>query len=139
MDATRSVTDSITGFLIVYAKFSDILGRKLLILVAIGLFTVFSIVCGSIANMTQLWVCLFRLAVSCLFAEICSVTFRSLQGVGAPGIYAVVTVIQPELVPPENGVITSQSSLWLLSYLLFLALYWEVQLMTTRPGVGSFY
>ncbi|OTA55986.1 drug resistance transporter EmrB/QacA subfamily [Hypoxylon sp. EC38] len=73
-----------TGFLVVYAKFSDILGRKLLILVAIAFFTVFSIVCGSISNMTQL------------------IVFRSLQGVGASGIYAMVTVIQPELVPPEK-------------------------------------
>ncbi|KAI6085737.1 drug resistance transporter EmrB/QacA subfamily [Hypoxylon rubiginosum] len=73
-----------TGFLVVYAKFSDILGRKLLILVAIAFFTVFSIVCGSISNMTQL------------------IVFRSLQGVGASGIYAMVTVIQPEMVPPEK-------------------------------------
>ncbi|KAI1374025.1 drug resistance transporter EmrB/QacA subfamily [Hypoxylon crocopeplum] len=73
-----------TGFLVMYAKFSDILGRKLLILVAIAFFTVFSIVCGSISNMIQL------------------IVFRSLQGVGASGIYAMVTVIQPELVPPEK-------------------------------------
>ncbi|KAI0892714.1 drug resistance transporter EmrB/QacA subfamily [Annulohypoxylon nitens] len=73
-----------TGFLVVYAKFSDILGRKLLILVAITFFTIFSIVCGSISTMTQL------------------IVFRSLQGVGASGIYAMVTVIQPELVPPEK-------------------------------------
>ncbi|KAI1410315.1 drug resistance transporter EmrB/QacA subfamily [Hypoxylon sp. FL1857] len=73
-----------TGFLVVYAKFSDILGRKLLILVAIAFFTIFSIVCGSISNMIQL------------------IVFRSLQGVGASGIYAMVTVIQPELVPPEK-------------------------------------
>ncbi|KAI0161912.1 drug resistance transporter EmrB/QacA subfamily [Hypoxylon sp. FL1284] len=73
-----------TGFLIIYAKFSDVLGRKLLILVAIALFAVFSIVCGSISSMTQL------------------IAFRALQGVGASGIYAMVTVIQPELVPPEK-------------------------------------
>ncbi|KAI0128108.1 major facilitator superfamily domain-containing protein [Hypoxylon sp. NC0597] len=73
-----------TGFLVVYAKFSDILGRKLLILIAIAFFTVFSIVCGSISNMIHL------------------IVFRSLQGVGASGIYAMVTVIQPELVPPEK-------------------------------------
>ncbi|KAI2622334.1 drug resistance transporter EmrB/QacA subfamily [Hypoxylon sp. NC1633] len=73
-----------TGFLVVYAKFSDILGRKLMILVAIAFFTIFSIVCGSISSMNQL------------------IAFRSLQGVGASGIYAMVTVIQPELVPPER-------------------------------------
>ncbi|OTB00543.1 hypothetical protein M426DRAFT_324209 [Hypoxylon sp. CI-4A] len=73
-----------TGFLIIYAKFSDILGRKLLILVAIALFTIFSIVCGSISNMIEL------------------IVFRTLQGIGASGIYAMVTVMQPELVPPEK-------------------------------------
>ncbi|KAK8119284.1 major facilitator superfamily transporter [Apiospora kogelbergensis] len=82
------------GFLIIYAKFSDILGRKLLILVAVAIFAIFSIVCGSISDMTQLYV----------LAACCSVpiVFRAFQGVGASGIYAMVTVIQPELVPPEK-------------------------------------
>lgn len=31
-----------------------------------------------------------------------SIVFRAFQGVGASGIYAMVTVIQPELVPPEK-------------------------------------
>ncbi|KAK8042373.1 hypothetical protein PG994_012856 [Apiospora phragmitis] len=62
-----------TGFLIIYAKFSDILGRKFLILVAVAFFTVFSIVCGSVSDMTQL------------------IVFRAFQGVGASGIYAMVT------------------------------------------------
>lgn len=43
-----------TGFLAVSAKFSDILGRKTVLLISLGIFTVFSIVCGSISNMTQL-------------------------------------------------------------------------------------
>ncbi|KAI0132948.1 drug resistance transporter EmrB/QacA subfamily [Xylariales sp. AK1849] len=73
-----------TGFLIIYAKFSDILGRKLMILLALGFFTVFSIICGSISNMVQL------------------IIFRAFQGIGASGIYAMVTVIQPEMVPPEQ-------------------------------------
>ncbi|KAK8080260.1 major facilitator superfamily domain-containing protein [Apiospora hydei] len=71
-------------FLIIYAKFSDILGRKFLLLVAVAFFTVFSIVCGSVSGMTQL------------------IVFRAFQGIGASGIYAMVTVIQPELVPPEK-------------------------------------
>ncbi|KAH8680619.1 drug resistance transporter EmrB/QacA subfamily [Xylariales sp. PMI_506] len=73
-----------TGFLIIYAKFSDILGRKIMILIALAFFTIFSIVCGSISNMQQL------------------IVFRALQGLGASGIYSMVTVIQPELVPPEQ-------------------------------------
>lgn len=45
-----------SGFLVIFAKFSDILGRKLLILVAVAFFTVFSIVCGSVSSMIQLYV-----------------------------------------------------------------------------------
>ncbi|KAI0017211.1 drug resistance transporter EmrB/QacA subfamily [Xylariomycetidae sp. FL0641] len=73
-----------TGFLIIYAKFSDILGRKVMLLLAIGLFTVFSIVCGSVSNIILL------------------IVFRAFQGLGASGIYSLVTAIQPELVPPEK-------------------------------------
>lgn len=43
-----------TGFLVIYAKFSDILGRKFMLLLALALFTVFSIVCGSISSILQL-------------------------------------------------------------------------------------
>ncbi|CAJ2514279.1 Uu.00g023980.m01.CDS01 [Anthostomella pinea] len=73
-----------TGFMIIYAKSSDILGRKLMVLIALGFFTIFSIVCGSISNMIQL------------------IVFRSLQGIGASGIYAMVTISQTEMVPPER-------------------------------------
>lgn len=44
-----------TGFLVIYAKFSDVLGRKPMLLLAVGLFTVFSIVCGSISSLLQLY------------------------------------------------------------------------------------
>ncbi|KAH9908369.1 drug resistance transporter EmrB/QacA subfamily [Xylariomycetidae sp. FL2044] len=73
-----------TGFLTIYASFSDVLGRKLMFLLAVSIFTVFSIVCGSISSMVQL------------------IVFRSLQGMGASGIYSLVTVMQPELVPPAR-------------------------------------
>jgi MFS family permease len=36
------------------------------------------------------------------FLTVYSIIFRALQGVGASGIYAMVTVIQPEMVPPEK-------------------------------------
>ncbi|EON97493.1 putative mfs multidrug transporter protein [Phaeoacremonium minimum UCRPA7] len=73
-----------TGFLIIYAKFSDILGRKSMLLLAIALFTIFSIVCGSVSNILQL------------------IIFRAFQGMGASGIYSMVTVINPEMVPPTQ-------------------------------------
>ncbi|KAI9727831.1 MAG: hypothetical protein M1834_007877 [Cirrosporium novae-zelandiae] len=80
-----------TGFLIIYAKFSDIFGRKLLILLAIATFTAFSIICGVSQTMLQL------------------IIFRSFQGIGGSGIYSIVTVIAPDMVPMENapaGVVT---------------------------------
>ncbi|KAF3767244.1 MFS general substrate transporter, partial [Cryphonectria parasitica EP155] len=73
-----------TGFLVIYAKFSDILGRKLMLLIGLGFFTIFSIVCGSVSNMLEL------------------IIFRAFQGIGGAGIYAMVTVINPEMVPKEK-------------------------------------
>ncbi|OIW28775.1 MFS general substrate transporter [Coniochaeta ligniaria NRRL 30616] len=73
-----------TGFLVIYAKFSDVLGRKPMLLLAVGLFTVFSIVCGSISSLLQL------------------IIFRAFQGMGASGIYAMVTVMNPEMVPSSQ-------------------------------------
>ena len=42
------------GFLVIYAKLSDIVGTKVLILFAVALFTIFSIACGVTDNMLQL-------------------------------------------------------------------------------------
>jgi MFS family permease len=44
------------GFLVIYAKLSDIFGTKLLILCAVTLFTIFSIACGFARTMLQLYV-----------------------------------------------------------------------------------
>ncbi|KAK4125841.1 MFS general substrate transporter [Parathielavia appendiculata] len=73
-----------TGFLVIYAKFSDIFGTKVLILGAITLFAVFSIACGVSNNMLQL------------------VIYRSIQGIGGSGIYSLVTVMTPLMVPPAK-------------------------------------
>ncbi|KLU91656.1 hypothetical protein MAPG_10174 [Magnaporthiopsis poae ATCC 64411] len=63
-----------TGFLVILAKFSDIFGRKSVFLASIATFTIFSVV---IIN-------------------------RSFQGIGASGMYAMGSVIVPEMVPPEK-------------------------------------
>ncbi|KAK3307163.1 major facilitator superfamily transporter [Chaetomium strumarium] len=73
-----------TGFLVIYAKLSDILGTKLLILFAVGLFSVFSIACGVTNTMLQL------------------IILRSIQGIGGSGIYSLVTVMTPLMVPPAK-------------------------------------
>lgn len=44
----------VTGFLIIYAKFSDVFGRKTMMLLALTIFTVFSIACGVASSMVGL-------------------------------------------------------------------------------------
>lgn len=44
------------GFLIIYAKLSDIFGRKIMLLSAFLLFTVFSTACGAAQTLLQLYV-----------------------------------------------------------------------------------
>ena len=44
------------GFLIIYARLSDVFGRKGAILVALAFFTIFSLLCGVAQSMEQLYV-----------------------------------------------------------------------------------
>ncbi|KAK4197310.1 major facilitator superfamily transporter [Triangularia verruculosa] len=91
-----------TGFLVIFARLSDFLGTKLLIMVALFFFTVFSIACGSSQSMLQL------------------IIFRSLQGVGGSGIYSLVSVMTPLMVPPAKYAtyITIISSVFAISSVL---------------------
>ncbi|CAF9915301.1 MAG: hypothetical protein HETSPECPRED_002355 [Heterodermia speciosa] len=73
-----------TGFLIIWAKFSDIFGRKPLVVASISLFIVFSAACGGAQTLTQL------------------IIFRALQGIGGAGTYSLVFVIFFEAVSPEK-------------------------------------
>jgi len=70
-----------TGFLVIYAKLSSIFGTKTMFILALTIFTVFSIACGSAHTMTQL------------------IILRAFQGIGGSGIYSMVLVIAPKLVP----------------------------------------
>ncbi|KAJ5622005.1 MFS general substrate transporter [Penicillium herquei] len=72
------------GVLVVWAKLSDIFGRKTCIITSIGIFVVFSAACGGAQTMTQL------------------IVFRALQGLGGAGNYAIATIIVIEMVPPEK-------------------------------------
>ena len=63
-----------TGFMIIYARFSDVFGRKGALLVAVGFFGIFSLACGLARFMKQL------------------IVLRAFQGIGASGIYAMVFV-----------------------------------------------
>ncbi|PGH09842.1 hypothetical protein GX51_00529 [Blastomyces parvus] len=73
-----------TGFLVVYAKLGDVFGRKTMFLLALALFTLFSILCGATNDVVEL------------------IIFRAFQGMGASGIYSMIMVIAPTLVPQEK-------------------------------------
>ncbi|KAH6706125.1 hypothetical protein VD0002_g5664 [Verticillium dahliae] len=73
-----------TGFLIIFAKLSDILGCKLMLVSGITLFTIFSIACGASESMLPL------------------IVFRALQGMGGSGIYSLSTIMVPLMVPPSK-------------------------------------
>jgi MFS family permease len=64
-----------TGFLVIYAKF---------MLLALLVFTVFSVACGAATGMTEL------------------IVLRSFQGLGASGIYSMVGVVTANVIPPSK-------------------------------------
>ncbi|KAF7930610.1 uncharacterized protein EAE98_005010 [Botrytis deweyae] len=79
--------------LIIWAKMSDLVGRKIMLVVALVIFLAFSGGCGGASNSTQL------------------ITFRALQGVGGAGIFSMVPIIVAEMVVPEqygkfNGIVS---------------------------------
>ncbi|KAL2267092.1 hypothetical protein VTJ83DRAFT_4369 [Remersonia thermophila] len=70
-----------TGFLVIYAKLASIFGSKTVFLFALTIFTVFSIACGAVSTMRQL------------------IILRAFQGIGGSGIYSMILVLGPKLVP----------------------------------------
>ncbi|OBS24590.1 hypothetical protein FPOA_05132 [Fusarium poae] len=73
-----------TGFLTIYAKLSDVFGKKTMLLLAILIFTVFSGLCGATSNVVDL------------------IILRAFQGIGASGIYSMILAIAPVLVPIDK-------------------------------------
>lgn len=75
---------SYTGMLIIWAKLSEVFGRKSILMVSTALFAVFSGACGAAQTMNQL------------------IAFRVFQGAGAAGSLAVALAVCYEMVPPEK-------------------------------------
>ncbi|KAF7899396.1 hypothetical protein EAE99_012317 [Botrytis elliptica] len=73
-----------TGLLIIWAKISDIYGRKPAMIISMLIFTVFSGGCGAAHTMMQLIVC------------------RVFQGVGAAGAVSLALVAAYEMVPKDK-------------------------------------
>ncbi|RHZ55168.1 uncharacterized protein CDV56_106552 [Aspergillus thermomutatus] len=70
-----------TGFLTIFAKFSDIFGRKTMLILALIIFSFSSLLCG-ISNAIDYIPCI--------------------PGIGASGIYSMVMVIATDMVTPEK-------------------------------------
>ncbi|KAM0426526.1 hypothetical protein ACHAPT_008218 [Fusarium lateritium] len=69
-----------TGFLTIYAKLSDIFGKKTLLLLAIAIFTIFSGLCGAANGIVEL------------------IILRAFQGIGASGIFSIIMALAPTLI-----------------------------------------
>ena len=78
-----SYTLAITVAMPAYGKLGDLVGRKSLFLVAIGLFLVGSALCGTATTMTQL------------------IIYRFLQGLGGGGLMISSQAITGDLLPPR--------------------------------------
>ena len=76
-------TLAITVAMPVYGKLGDLVGRKNLFLVAIGLFLIGSALCGTATDMTQL------------------IAYRALQGLGGGGLMISSQAITGDLIPPR--------------------------------------
>ena len=76
-------TLAITVAMPVYGKLGDLVGRKNLFLVAIGLFLVGSALCGTADTMTQL------------------IVYRFIQGLGGGGLMISSQAITGDLIPPR--------------------------------------
>ena len=75
---------TITAFQPIYGKISDIFGRTLVLLIAIAVFMIGSLLCGTARSMTWL------------------IVARAVAGVGGAGIVALSSVIISDLVPLER-------------------------------------
>ncbi|EFY95048.1 MFS transporter [Metarhizium robertsii] len=73
-----------TAVIIIFAKFSDIFGRKPIFLLSTATFIIFSAACSAAQTLTQL------------------IVFRAFQGIGGGGCFSLCTIMVFDLVPPEN-------------------------------------
>ncbi|KAI1409179.1 putative multidrug resistance protein fnx1 [Hypoxylon sp. FL1857] len=81
------VSSYILGYvavIVIFSKFSDIWGRKPILLLSIVIFIIFSAACSASQTMAQL------------------IIFRAFQGVGGGGCFSLSQVIIADLVPPDQ-------------------------------------
>lgn len=97
--------------IVIFAKVSDILGRKPIYIFSMLIFVIFSAACSAAQTMTQLYVhsqnhqyCLGhgKRGINMLTLTNCSIIFRTLQGLGGGGCFSLSTIIIIELMPPAQ-------------------------------------
>lgn len=99
---------TISGFIIVFAKMSDVFGRKSMLLITTVTFAIFSGACGAAQSMNQLLVNPEHPLLSCnsasnwLTLSPNSIIFRAFQGIGGSGDFALCSVIILNLVPSHK-------------------------------------
>ncbi|KAK7417041.1 hypothetical protein QQX98_004802 [Neonectria punicea] len=71
------------GCAVVFARISDIVGRRHAFIAAYIIFVAFSLACGFAQSLNQL------------------IAFRVLQGVGGSGLYSLTMIMLPEMSPPN--------------------------------------
>ncbi|KAM7204961.1 Major facilitator superfamily domain containing protein [Rhypophila sp. PSN 637] len=120
-----------TGFLTIFARFSDMFGRKPTLCFSIAIFTAFSLACGLAQTMNQL------------------IIFRALQGIGGAGLYSLAMSVIAEITPLRFIGVSSglMGSIFALSSLLGPVLGGVITSHTTwrwvfylnvGPGVAMF-
>ncbi|KAI9727331.1 MAG: hypothetical protein M1828_006950 [Chrysothrix sp. TS-e1954] len=77
------------GFTTIFARVSDIIGRKSAVIASWTIFGIFSLAGGLSKSLEQL------------------IAFRVLQGVGGSGLYCMTMVVLPEVMPPSMLAATS--------------------------------
>ncbi|KAI1111251.1 major facilitator superfamily domain-containing protein [Nemania sp. NC0429] len=70
--------------IVIFAKFSDIFGRKTIFVLSTALFIIFSAACSAAQTLVQL------------------IIFRAFQGIGGGGCFSLCTILVIELVPPPK-------------------------------------
>lgn len=84
--------------MIIWAKLSDIFGRKQIFITTIFIFTAFSGGCGGSQALDQLW----KLSSTIFlrpYWHTSSVICRTFQGIGAAGVYSMAALVTYEMVP----------------------------------------
>src|SRR5690242_10663365 len=76
-----SYTLSYLSCAVLFARISDVIGRREAYILAYVVFVAFSLACAWAQNMTQL------------------IAFRAVQGVGGSGLYSLSMILMPEVAP----------------------------------------